>query len=206
MTDMISDICDVRLSFCTCGRSLIFFQELLPDFTQLLMDPFASHVCRALLALLMPGLLPAEQRSSTLRSKKSAAYKTRQGSMKSLFTTEGNRTLSTTNTVPQKFRDTAKMFVLAVREKLDANEVRALAASPVASPVLQVRGSLVITTSAHSSTDVVGSRSRARCGRRTRFADGPNLGRSHRVLRLTLRSVSFSQVVHVCKQITKRRT
>ncbi|KAJ3534526.1 hypothetical protein NM688_g7124 [Phlebia brevispora] len=117
MSDMISDICD----------------ELLPDFTDLLMDPFASHPCRAVLALLMPNLFPTE-RASTLRSKKSAAYKARQGPMKSLFAENSD----TSKAVPPKFATLAENIMRSVREKLSANEVRALAASPVASPVLQM--------------------------------------------------------------------
>lgn len=110
----------------------------MPDFSSLLMDAFASHVCRALLALLMPNLFPPEQRSSTLRSKRSAAYKARQGPMKSLFASEGAPQNQGSHAVPAKFRELAGQIVSSVREKLSANEVRALAASPVASPVLQV--------------------------------------------------------------------
>lgn len=117
---------------------LIYPQEILPDFTDLLMDPFASHVCRALLVLLVPNLLPADQKSATLRSKKSAAYKARQGPMKSLFVSERTSGSVNVETTPSKFRDLARKFVTVVHEKLGANEVRALAASQVASPVLQV--------------------------------------------------------------------
>lgn len=114
-------------------------QELLPNFSSLIMDPFASHPLRALLALLRPNLFPADQRTSTLRSKKSAAYKARQGPMKSVFTAEKNGMHSATSGVPEQFRDVAGRFVRMLRHQLGANEVRALAASTVASPVLQVR-------------------------------------------------------------------
>ena len=42
---------------------------------------------------------------------------------------------------PEIFREAAGKFVRIVRDELDANEVRALAADKVASPVLQVRTS-----------------------------------------------------------------
>ena len=58
--------------------------------------------------------------------------------MKSLFSSENGASSSGLPAVPTKFRDIAGEFVTSVREKLSANEVRALAASPVASPVLQV--------------------------------------------------------------------
>lgn len=101
------------------------------------MDPFASHPLRALLVLLIPTLLPAEQRASTLRSKKSAAYKARQGPMKSVFS-NGQKTGNLSPDTPPEFKKAAGKFVQVLREKLGANEVRALAASQVASPVLQV--------------------------------------------------------------------
>lgn len=40
--------------------------------------------------------------------------------------------------VPAEFQEMARRFVQTLREQLGANEVRALAASQVASPVLQV--------------------------------------------------------------------
>ena len=101
------------------------------------MDPFASHPLRALLALLMPEAFPPDQRASTLRSKKSAAYKARQGPMKSVFTAEKAHNKPSPDTPPE-FREMAGQIVQIIKEQLGANEVRALAASPVASPVLQV--------------------------------------------------------------------
>lgn len=98
------------------------------------MDPFASHVCRALLALLMPKIFATQQRASVLRSKKSAAYKARQGPMKSLFDDKSEPSKA----VPQNFASLAERLMKTVRETLSPNEVRALAASPIASPVLQV--------------------------------------------------------------------
>jgi nucleolar protein 9 len=103
------------------------------------MDPFASHPIRALLALLRPNLFPANQRASTLRSKRSAAYKARQGPMKSVFASERNDATAAARTTPEKFEELAGRFVRVLREYLGANEVRALATSSVASPVLQVR-------------------------------------------------------------------
>ena len=101
------------------------------------MDPFASHPLRALLALLMPELFPADQRASALRSKKSAAYKARQGPMKSVFSDEKAHVKSSIDT-PSEFGEMAQQFIQVLKGQLGANEVRALAASTVASPVLQV--------------------------------------------------------------------
>ncbi len=102
------------------------------------MDPFASHVLRAVLAVLSPHLFPLEQKSSALRSKKSAAYKARQGSMKSVFSEAQPTQPEAVKTTPPEFSPVAVKFVKVLRENLGANEVRALAASQVASPVLQV--------------------------------------------------------------------
>ncbi|GJE84753.1 nucleolar protein 9 [Phanerochaete sordida] len=122
MKDMVIDLCE----------------ELLPNFSSLIMDPFASHPLRALLALLRPKLFPADQRASTLRSKKSAAYKARQGPMKSVFTDGPAKAGEEIMDVPDEMKDLAVKFVRAVREQLGGNEIRALAASQVASPVLQM--------------------------------------------------------------------
>ena len=63
--------------------------------------------------------------------------------MKSVFSSRGafqdDRSSTRSNAVPE-FSDLARKFVQQLRENLDANEVRALAANKVASPVLQVGG------------------------------------------------------------------
>lgn len=110
----------------------------MPDFPSLIMDPFASHVLRAVLAVLSPTSFPPQQRSH-LRSKKSAAHKARQGPMKSVFTGEAKSESNTnTSNYSPELQTKAAKFVATLREQLGANEVRALAASQVASPVLQV--------------------------------------------------------------------
>ncbi len=139
----------------TASSTLTLAQELLPDFTDLLMNPFASHVCRALLALLVPNIFPTEQRASVLRSKKSAAYKARQGTMKSLF----NEKAEASKAVPPKFTLLAEQLMKSVGSKLSANEVRALAASSVACPVLKVNNPGDLWNHAHiCSTDAFGNR------------------------------------------------
>ncbi|EGO01542.1 hypothetical protein SERLA73DRAFT_176882 [Serpula lacrymans var. lacrymans S7.3] len=127
LTQLVLDIC----------------QELKPSFSSLIMDPFASHVLRALLLVLSPSLLPADSSTtkaqSNLRSKKSVAWKARQGVMKSVFTDEkGKNKVITAQKTPKEFYNAAGDFVRAVREGLGPNEVRALAANKVASPVLQL--------------------------------------------------------------------
>ena len=62
--------------------------------------------------------------------------------MKSVFVSrdrQGGKPVLRPNTVPE-FSNLAKRFVQQLKEDLDANEVRALAANKVASPVLQVCG------------------------------------------------------------------
>ncbi|KAI0334862.1 ARM repeat-containing protein [Cubamyces sp. BRFM 1775] len=119
-------------------------EELLPSLSSLILDPFASHVIRALLLLLAPDVLGSvddgASHSSTfaLRSKKSAAYKARQGPMKSVFAEADVQQQKAARTAPKEFRKIAKGFVSALREQLGENEVRALAANQVASPVLQM--------------------------------------------------------------------
>jgi nucleolar protein 9 len=105
------------------------------------MDPFASHVIRALLLLLSPSMQhnnSIARSHSTLRSKKSAAWKARQAPMKNVFTESKGKMSETSNIELKQFREAAAKFVRVLREDLGANEVRALAADKVASPVLQV--------------------------------------------------------------------
>ncbi|KAG5645777.1 hypothetical protein DXG03_005314 [Asterophora parasitica] len=115
-------------------------EELLPAFTTLIMDPFASHVVRALLLLLSPNLVPADNSAQpALRSKKSAAWKAKQGPMKSVFADEkGKGKEAAPKSTPPEFRKLARRFVEALRAELGENEVRALAANKVASPGLQL--------------------------------------------------------------------
>lgn len=119
-------------------------QELTPSLSSLIMDPFASHVVRALLILLAPDVFSTEdaqsgpgKSGSALRSKKSAAYKARQGSMKSVFTADQGQS-KPAKSVPKEFRNAATRILTSLRDQLGENEVRALGANQVASPVLQM--------------------------------------------------------------------
>lgn len=127
-------------------------QELLPLTTILLMDQFASHVLRALFVLLTPSISDAEivtssSKSSVLRSKKSAKHRAKQGPMKSVLSTHqdgeyGFRPhlgIDEADSVPPQFDEMSRLFIKTVRETLDPNEIRALAADKVACPVLVVR-------------------------------------------------------------------
>ncbi|PPR04002.1 hypothetical protein CVT24_010495 [Panaeolus cyanescens] len=115
-------------------------EELLPSFPSLFNDQFGSHVARALLLLLSPNLSSGEgQSQTTLRSKKSAAWKARQGPMKSLFDEEkGKGKQPVSRSVPAEFRQMSRRLVEVVREQSSENEIRAMAANQVASPGLQV--------------------------------------------------------------------
>jgi nucleolar protein 9 len=109
------------------------------------MNSFGSHVIRALLLLLSPSSNSfgdsTPKSHSTVRSKKSAAWKARHGPMKNVFV-EKNKDNASDNPIerntPNEFRSAAANFVSILRDELGENEVRALAADKVASPVLQV--------------------------------------------------------------------
>lgn len=104
------------------------------------MDPFGSHVIRALLLLLSPSLAAAEAQTNNtaLRSKKSAAFKARQGLMKSVFINDASQpNTKSIPALPEKLRNMASKFVIAIRGNMGDNEIRALASDKVANPVLQ---------------------------------------------------------------------
>ncbi|KAG8762568.1 Nucleolar protein 9 [Ceratobasidium sp. 423] len=114
-------------------------EELFPSLSQLILDPFGAHVLLSLLVLLSPQIIrhpdSSHPNTSLTRSKKSAAYKSRQGSMKSILSSETNQVSSAV--VPASFKDIAARCVDSLRESTDANEIRAFAANKVANPVLQ---------------------------------------------------------------------
>ncbi|KAI0092558.1 armadillo-type protein [Irpex rosettiformis] len=113
-------------------------EELLPDLPSLAMDPFASHVLRALLATLVPTLFHSDHKSS-IRSRRSAAHKARQGPRSSVFVPEVRKEAApTSNLVIPEYKTQARKFVIKLGDALGGNEVRALAASQVASPLLQM--------------------------------------------------------------------
>ncbi|KAF8626909.1 hypothetical protein AX15_004626 [Amanita polypyramis BW_CC] len=123
MTQLIFDVC----------------KELLPSINSLIMDPFASHVVRSLFVLLTPTLATDESSTASLRSKRSQKWKSKQGPMTSVFTTEKGRGKEpSVSSVPAKFSQAARQFVERLRQELSDNEVRALATSKVASPALKM--------------------------------------------------------------------
>ncbi|KAH9059317.1 armadillo-type protein [Lactarius vividus] len=121
---------------------LDFSEEILPSLSALIMDQFASHVVRALFLLLCPHLFGSStphRSQAFVRSRKSAAWKERQGPLTSIFgdsTDKGK--VSVERTHPVEFHEVAKRYVTTLRTALDENEVRSLAANKVACPVLQM--------------------------------------------------------------------
>ncbi|KAF8583989.1 ARM repeat-containing protein [Ramaria rubella] len=126
-------------------------EDLLPEVSGLIQNPFASHVLRALLLLLAPAqVMSPDFRSSkhapSARSKKSASWKARKGSMKAIVPSETSGSQFDSDSVaerggcitPNEFQKIASRILERVRETLDGNEVRALAVDKVASPVLQM--------------------------------------------------------------------
>ncbi|KAI9448557.1 ARM repeat-containing protein [Lactarius indigo] len=121
---------------------LDFSEEILPSLPALIMDQFASHVVRALFLLLCPHLFGSSsphRSQAFVRSRKSAAWKARQGPLSSIFgdTTDKGKA-NAEKMHPVEFRDVAKRYVTTLRTTLDENEVRSLAANKVACPVLQM--------------------------------------------------------------------
>jgi nucleolar protein 9 len=111
------------------------------------MDQFASHVVRALFLLLCPYLFQSDaphKSQSFVRSRKSVAWKARQGPLKSIFDVSEKGKASNEGKGPPAFHEVARRYVATLRTTLDANEVRSLAANKVACPVLQVRDYLFV--------------------------------------------------------------
>lgn len=119
------------------------------------MDPFGSHVIRAMLAALSPD--PESGHSfndEDSRSKKSAAFKAKHGSMRSVFSHERLALSTVTKDTPRNLKELAKRMVEVLRTELSDNEIRALASDKVASPALQI---MVRVESEHGEADCAGS-------------------------------------------------
>ena len=115
-------------------------QELIPDIASAVTHPYASHVIRSLLLLLSPNVAELEDAQTSVRSKKSATWKAKQGQMKSVFDQGKGKGLPTSlKSCPQEFHNMARRLLLAVRDEMDENEIRAMAANKVACPTLKVR-------------------------------------------------------------------
>jgi nucleolar protein 9 len=114
------------------------------------MDQFASHVVREMFFLLCPQLFQSDaphKSQASVRSRKSMAWKAKQGPLKSIFGDELNQGQNQTKKEvrqPPAFHEVARKYVTMLRTTLDGNEIRSLAASKVACPVLQVCFYLVL--------------------------------------------------------------
>ncbi|CAE6396407.1 unnamed protein product [Rhizoctonia solani] len=131
-------------------------EELLPSLSLLTIDPFGAHVLLSFLVLLSPQITrhsdSSHSNNSLTRSKKSAAYKSRQGSMKSILSSGTEQT--SIAVVPASFKDVGSQFVDVLRQSTDANEIRAFAANKVANPVLQA---MIDLEAQQGKSDVPGS-------------------------------------------------
>lgn len=146
------------------------------------MDQFASHVVRELFSLLCPQLFQydAPHKSQALvRSRKSIAWKAKQGPLKSVFGAElGQNQTKKEARWPSAFHEVATKYVTMLRTTLNANEIRSLAASKVGCPVLQVRYYLVRGSRfVLYLIDGIRDRGRPKSLGRTRLSHGPRFGR-----------------------------
>lgn len=114
-------------------------QELIQDIASAVTHPYASHVIRSLLLLLSPNVAESEDAQTSVRSKKSAAWKAKQGQMKSVFNEgKGKGPPTFLKGCPQEFQNMARRLLQVVRDEMDENEIRAMAANKVACPTLKV--------------------------------------------------------------------
>lgn len=112
MSRLIPDICE----------------ELLDDFTSFLHDHYASHVIRALFILLVPSIPQEGTAKDATRSKRSAKWKSRQGPLKSVFTSEkGKEKVTEALPVPEEFSTWARTLLDTLKKRWNENEIRAMA-------------------------------------------------------------------------------
>lgn len=96
--------------------------------------------------LLSPNLALSDVTQSTIRSRKSAVWKARQGQMKSVFDEgkkgKGKETLPKFS-IPE-FEAMSRLIIERIRTELDDQSVRALGADKVACPTLKVKLSVLL--------------------------------------------------------------
>jgi hypothetical protein len=148
------------------------------------MDQFASHVVRELFSLLCPQLFQSDvphKSQAFVRSRKSVVWKEKQGPLKSVFGDELDQGQNQTKKEvgqPPAFHEVARKYVTTLRTTLDANEIRSLAASKVACPVLQVRYYLIRASRfIMYLIDGIRDRGGPMSLGRTRLPHGPRFGR-----------------------------
>lgn len=141
-------------------------QEIKSTVPSMLQDPFASHVLRVLL-LLLSGRPTAEspvtqfsQNNASLRSKRSAKFRAKETAVHAA-TPMARKDGHDKYPVPETFTSALHEVSTAATRGVGPNEVRAMAISPVASPVLQllltIEAENPISTSKgdHSLSDIV---------------------------------------------------
>src|SRR5882672_3006169 len=108
----------------------------MPNITPLITHSFASHVIRSLLVSLLPNLVCSED---TVRSRKSATWKARQGEFKSFFNGRKKAECLLSKDAVAEFGAISRRIIEAIRKDLDDNEIRVMASDKVACPMLKVR-------------------------------------------------------------------
>jgi nucleolar protein 9 len=80
--------------------------------------------------------------------------------MKSVFEEKGKGRADAQKIVPPQFSEMSRRFLQQFRDSHDENEIRAMAASSVASPCLKVRirgAKLLVYSQSNSATDLFGN-------------------------------------------------
>ncbi|ODQ56534.1 ARM repeat-containing protein [Saitoella complicata NRRL Y-17804] len=111
---------------------LYMCNELQPQIRFLVEDRFASHVLRIVLLVLSGRPPTSNDDSSTLRSKKSAKFKSRQMNSFELKTSDGMIR------IPRSFRETVRQWIDELAGHASVADVRAVAVNPVGNPVIQL--------------------------------------------------------------------
>ncbi|EJU06458.1 ARM repeat-containing protein [Dacryopinax primogenitus] len=119
--------------------------ELLPSLGTVVLDPFGAHVLGALVILLCGDRIPLTSSHSAtvggggmVRSKKSSKYRAKQGPMTGVLSTPDFSNFSSTTSVPADFSNLAVRLVGELKEQMDPNSVRSLAAHKAANPLVQL--------------------------------------------------------------------
>lgn len=113
---------------------LDYSAELLPSLPNLTQDPFGTHIVRSLLQVLSGRSLE----DSSLRSKKSTLYRSRDTAAATLESSNGLASAASLAAPPASFAPRLVEVRQAIMGGLGANEVRAMSVSTTGSPTLQL--------------------------------------------------------------------
>lgn len=105
--------------------------ELKPELMNISQDPYASHVLRLTILILLGAPLPSTTQTSKLRSKKSKIAR-------KMISIKDNDEFKKAYQIPDSFKKELQQEILQIFDNLDDEELKKMAIHKISSPVIQI--------------------------------------------------------------------